>query len=287
MARYVSFDGPDGRQAGLVEGEFVLPVLDVTGSPATSLITVMSGRCRVDDEKGVPLATAVLHAPHVPHRNVMCVGKNYRDHASEFASSGYDSSVDGAEPDSLPLIVFTKATSSIVGPFDEIVVDPTVTSEVDYEGELAVVIGTAGRQIAPNDAWSHIFGYTILNDVTARDLQGRHRQWFLGKSPDTFCPLGPSVVTADDVDASNLQLQTWVNGELRQKANTGELVHDIPTIISVVSASVPLQPGDMIATGTPAGVGIGFTPPRFLADGDVVAIEIDGIGRLENRVRFL
>ena len=211
----------------------------------------------------------------------MCIGKNYREHSAEFAGSGYDAT---GHTDDEELIVFTKPASSVVGPGDAIVIEPTTTAEVDYEGELAIVIGKGGRDIAPDDTWSHIFGYTIVNDVTARDLQKKHKQWFLGKSLDTFCPMGPVVVTADEFDARDARIRTWVNDELRQDASTSMLIHDIPKILSTISRCVGLLPGDIIATGTPAGVGIGFTPPRFLADGDVVAVWIDGIGQLVNGV---
>jgi 2-keto-4-pentenoate hydratase/2-oxohepta-3-ene-1,7-dioic acid hydratase in catechol pathway len=145
-----------------------------------------------------------------------------------------------------------------------------------------VVIGRGGRGISKADAYDHVFGYTIVNDVTARDLQGRHKQWFLGKSLDTFCPMGPSLVTADEVDPENLSVKCWVNGELRQNANTKDLIFDIPTLIETISAGITLYPGDVIATGTPAGVGIGFKPPKYLKPGDRVAIEIGNLGRLEN-----
>ena len=159
-----------------------------------------------------------------------------------------------------------------------------VTQQLDYEAELAVVIGKAGQGIKKADAMSHVFGYTIINDVTARDLQKLHRQWFIGKSLDGFCPMGPYIVTADEVDGQALDVRCWINDELRQNANTRQLIFDIPTLIETLSAGMTLQPGDIIATGTPAGVGIGFTPPRFLQSGDRVRIEIAGLGVLENTV---
>ena len=156
---------------------------------------------------------------------------------------------------------------------------------MDYEGELAVVIGRAGRGIRKAEALAHVFGYTIVNDVTARTLQHKHRQWILGKGIDGFCPMGPAILTADEVpDPGVLRLRTWVNGELRQDAPVSDLIFDIPTLIETISAGITLQPGDLIATGTPAGVGIGFQPPKFLKAGDVVRVEITGIGVLENPV---
>jgi 2-keto-4-pentenoate hydratase/2-oxohepta-3-ene-1,7-dioic acid hydratase in catechol pathway len=161
--------------------------------------------------------------------------------------------------------------------------DPT--GSTDYEGELAVVIGLGGRNIPPESAYEHVYGYTIVNDVTARTMQSRHKQWFLGKSPDGFCPMGPCIVTADDIpDVKRLRLVTKVNGEVRQDATVDQLIFDIPTLIATLSSVLTLKPGDVIATGTCAGVGIGFTPPRFLKSGDRVSISIDPIGTLENPV---
>ena len=229
----------------------------------------------------VPLRDVRLLAPvDVTPRNVFCVGKNYREHAAEFARSGFE---HGATEDVDPYpAVFTKPCTAIVGPGDQVSLHPGATLAVDYEGELALVIGTQGRDITPEDAFGHIWGYTIVNDVTARDRQKNHKQWFLGKGLDTFCPCGPWITTADEVDATNLTLRTWVNGDLRQSASTRDLIFDIPTLVSTISQGLCLLPGDLIATGTPAGVGIGFDPPRFLAPGDRVRIEIEGLGTLEN-----
>jgi 2-keto-4-pentenoate hydratase/2-oxohepta-3-ene-1,7-dioic acid hydratase in catechol pathway len=215
----------------------------------------------------------------------MCVGKNYREHAKEFTRSGFDSSASSAA-DAIPTapIVFTKAPECVIADGADIRYPEGVSDSVDYEAELGLVIGKGGRGISKADAYGHICGYTIINDVTARDLQGKHKQWFLGKSLDTFCPMGPWLVTADEVDPENLNVKCWVNDELRQDANTRDLIFDIPTLIATISAGITLQPGDVIATGTPVGVGIGFTPPKFLKRGDRVTIEIDGLGRLSNSV---
>ncbi|WP_459614153.1 fumarylacetoacetate hydrolase family protein [Bordetella sp. 2513F-2] len=235
--------------------------------------------------EGRPLSDATLLAPiDQPRRNLFCVGKNYHEHAAEFSKSGFDSSAQAGEHAPQAPVVFTKPASAIIGPGDGIPVHRGVTAQVDYEAELAVVIGKGGRGIRREHAFEHVFGYTIINDVTARDLQKNHRQWFLGKSLDGFCPMGPWLVTADEVDARSLGVKCWVNGELRQDANTRDLIFDIPTLIETLSAGITLQPGDVIATGTPAGVGIGFDPPRFLRPGDVVRIEIQGLGVLENPV---
>lgn len=218
-----------------------------------------------------------------PRRNVFCIGRNYAEHAAEFAKSGYDAtSGASAHPDAA--VFFTKPPSTVIGHGE--VVDPhlKVTSELDYEAELGVIIGQGGRGISRADALSHVWGYTIINDVTARDLQKRHKQWFLGKSLDTFCPMGPWAVTADEVGDAPLDLRCTVNGEERQRASTADLIFDIPAIIETLSAGITLEPGDVIATGTPKGVGIGFEPPKFLRPGDVVEITIGKIGTLRNQV---
>lgn len=230
----------------------------------------------------IPLDTVVLEAPLPrPRRNVFCVGKNYYDHAHEFSNSGFDSSAaQGAVPEHP--IVFSKVPESVTGPGSFIEYDPAVSSAIDYEVELAVIIGKPGRGISIENALDHVWGYTIINDVTARDLQGRYSQWLVGKSQDTFCPMGPVAVTRDDINLADTVVRTWVNDELRQESNTGLLIFDVPTIIKTISEGVTLLAGDVIATGTPAGVGIGFKPPRYMVDGDIVRCEIDGIGVLEN-----
>lgn len=214
----------------------------------------------------------------------MCVGRNYADHAAEFSRSGFDASERSAVPEHP--VIFTKAASSIIGPDEPILVANDPTGTTDYEGELGVVIGRSGRRIRESDANAHVFGYTIVNDVTARDLQHRHVQWFLGKSPDTFCPMGPAIVTADELpDIGASWLRTHVNGELRQEAPISSLIFDIPSLIRTISETMLLEPGDVIATGTPAGAGIGLEPPRFLVPGDRVEVSVDGIGILGNPVR--
>jgi 2-keto-4-pentenoate hydratase/2-oxohepta-3-ene-1,7-dioic acid hydratase in catechol pathway len=219
-----------------------------------------------------------------PPKNVFCVGKNYHEHAKEFAGSGFD----GGAKDVVPPfpVVFTKPHTAITGPGAPIPFDNDPTEGLDYEGELAVVIGRGGRRIAKGDALAHVFGYTLVNDVTARHLQKRHSQWVLGKGLDGFCPMGPAILTADEVpDPRALVLTTHVNGEKRQDAPVADLIFDIPTLIEAISAGITLEPGDVIATGTPVGVGIGFSPPKFLRPGDVVRVEVKEIGVLENVVR--
>lgn len=242
---------------------------------------------RLASERGTVAAGSVrLHAPiPVPRRNILCVGKNYHEHAAEFHNSGFDASAGKSAVPEHP-IIFTKWPESVIGPGDAIDSSLDPTQSVDYEGELCVVIGKGGRGIAAADALAHVYGYTIVNDVTARTLQNRHRQWFLGKSLDTFCPMGPCIVTADEVpDPTQMMLRTFVNGELRQQAAVAELIFDIPMLIETLSRSMTLAPGDLVATGTCAGVGIGFDPPKFLRPGDKVSITIEPIGTLENVVR--
>ncbi|MFL6650968.1 MAG: fumarylacetoacetate hydrolase family protein [Sulfurifustaceae bacterium] len=230
------------------------------------------------------LASVRLHAPIPrPAKNIFCVGKNYKEHAREFHGSGFDATAKEAIPEAP--IVFTKAPTAVVAGGAAILASLDDTGSTDYEGELAVVIGKGGRGIGKAHAYAHVFGYTIINDVTSRTLQRRHAQWFIGKSIDGFCPMGPAIVTADEIpDVSALRLITRVNGEVRQDASVADLIFDIPTLIETLSKRMTLEPGDLIATGTCAGVGIGFTPPKFLKPGDRVAVTIEPIGTLENPV---
>lgn len=269
-------------------GRHFWPIEGLPGDMA-GLIAALSGGAALPEPsgEGEALEEAMLLAPLPnPPRNIFCVGKNYHAHAKEFAGSGYDSSSTGAA-DAIPKapIIFTKPFTSISGPWDDIPLVPGLDAEVDYEAELAVVIGRGGRAIPKSRAMSHVFGYTVVNDVTARDLQGVHKQWLLGKGIDGFCPMGPWIVTADELDAATMRVSCTVNGEARQDAVTADLIFDIPTLIETISLSMALLPGDVIATGTPEGVGIGFKPPRFLRDGDVVECAIEGIGRIRNTVR--
>ena len=232
------------------------------------------------------LSDVHLEAPiPKPRRNIFCVGKNYFEHAAEFGSSGFDAgSIGGDEIPEYP-IFFTKPPSVIIGPGARIESSLDPYASVDYEAELAVVIGRGGRVTASDNPMSRVFGYTVFNDVTSRELQKRHKQWLLGKGIDTFGPLGPAIVTADEItDVTALGIRTWVNDELRQSAKIGDLIFDISTLIRAVGQSITLQPGDIIATGTPVGVGIGFNPPKYLHPGDRVRIEIDEVGVLENLV---
>ena len=252
-----------------------LPIIEMQarGEPLPALLAAVA---RADVKVTAPLPKA--------RRNIFCVGKNYFAHAREFAGSGFDSSAKAGEDIPDCPIYFTKVPESVVGPTDAIEM-PAASSAIDYEAELTVIIGRGGKGIKAKDAMAHVWGYTIINDVTARDWQSRHKQWHLGKSFDTFCPMGPWLVSADECDGTKTRVRCYVNGELRQDASTTDLIFDIPTLIETLSAGITLYPGDVIATGTPVGVGIGFKPPKYLKSGDLVRVEIDGIGHLENPVK--
>lgn len=237
----------------------------------------------LEDSSATIVVEPRLEAPIRPRNNIMAIGKNYHAHALEFSASGFDASETTAIPEHP--IVFTKALSSIVADGDGIALSSDPSGTTDYEGELGVIIGKGGMNIAAEDAFEHVYGYTVINDVTAREVQQQHVQFFLGKSGATFGPMGPAIVTADEIDdIAEVTLRTRVNGELRQESKIALLIFDIPTIINVISRTVLLEPGDVIATGTPAGVGIGFDPPKFLEAGDVVEVDIEGVGTLTNPV---
>ncbi len=228
-------------------------------------------------------AGAPLMAPiPAPRKNVFCVGRNYAEHIAE-GDRAQNQKVGASQHP----VFFTKPPTSIVPPEGDVLVFPTVSEAIDYEVELAVVIGKRGRNIARERAFDHVFGYTILNDITARDIQRRHGgQYFKGKGLDGSCPIGPWIVTADAIgDPHCLSIGLTVNGEQRQMGNTSDMIFDIPTLIASLSEGLTLEPGDIIATGTPSGVGYAMDPPRFLKDGDTLVCEISGIGTLRNTVR--
>jgi 2-keto-4-pentenoate hydratase/2-oxohepta-3-ene-1,7-dioic acid hydratase in catechol pathway len=277
-------EAPGSHHAALVDpaARRLWPVAGLTAGRADDMISLIEGYATLaprlqPDGAGLALDSVTLLAPIPrPRRNIFCIGKNYSEHVRERPETG------GEIPEAP--VVFTKAPSCVIADGEPIRIPTAVSRNIDYEAELAVVIGRPGRAIAPDEAFAHVWGYGMLNDVTARDLQLKHKQWFLGKSIDGFCPMGPWLVTADALDARDLAIRCWVNGELRQDARTSQLIFDIPTLIATISAAIALEPGDIIATGTPGGVGAGFKPPRFLVPGDRVRIEVEGIGRLESPV---
>ena len=234
-----------------------------------------------DDWPRVAAAELTFLAPLPrPRRNVLCRGLNYADHARESQQA------KGKELE-LPEhpVVFTKATHTVIGPYADIPLDPKVTQQLDWEVELGVILRRGGRNIREADALEHVLGYTVVNDLSARDLQFRHKQFFLGKSVDGTCPMGPWITTADAVDDPHaLALSCAVNGTVKQQSNTREMVFPIPEVIATLSRIMTLEAGDVLATGTPAGVGFARTPPEFLQHGDTVTCEIEGLGALRNRV---
>lgn len=221
------------------------------------------------------------HAPIPrPRKNIFCVGRNYAAHVKEGAAAMKH---DGKLPD-IP-VFFTKAPTAVNGPFDDVPLHRETTTQLDWEAELGVIIGRAGRNIRAADALSHVFGYTVINDVTGRDLQQRHGQWFKGKSLDGACPMGPVVVTADEFgDPQDKRVTLRLNGVTKQDARTSDMIFSVATIIEWLSKGMTLEPGDIIATGTPEGVGMGRTPQEWLQEGDVMETEVEGIGMMRNRV---
>lgn len=227
------------------------------------------------------LSEVKLAAPiPYPRKNVFCMALNYLDHAKETASLRQRSEMAPRDP-----VFFTKAPTSVIGPYAAFEIDPNVSTEIDWEAELGVIIGKRGKNISEEDALSYVFGYTVINDITARDLQSRHKQFFKGKSLDGSCPMGPWIVTVDEIaDPQKLAIRLRVNGVTKQDSNTSEMIFSIKTIIAVLSQGMTLEPGDIIATGTPSGVGFSRTPPEFLKPGDILETEIEGIGLLRNPI---
>jgi 2-keto-4-pentenoate hydratase/2-oxohepta-3-ene-1,7-dioic acid hydratase in catechol pathway len=279
-------------QAGTVsaDGREVTPL--AVRDPALGALPLVEALARGEPlprEAGprLPTSAVTLRAPLPrPRRPLFCAGRNYRAHAAELATTVFRDSLP--QEDAWP-IVFMKLPDCVIGPHDTVRLPAaSITVQVDYEAELAVVIGRGGRDIPRARALEHVLGYTIVNDVSARDVQVRHQQWDLGKSFDTFCPMGPWIVTAQELDGTATRVRGWLvpkagEPELRQDASTRDFIFDIPTLIETCSRGITLQPGDVIATGTPSGVGMGFKPPRWLADGDSYRIEVDGLGTIENR----
>lgn len=276
--------GSDQR-LGVVEGE---TIVDVSAVASTMLALIEGGPDMLEQVRKAassgprkPLSDVCLLAPIPrPRKNLVCLGMNYAAHAYETARAR-------GKPERLPEhpVFFTKSASSINHPDGVIPYDAEISTQIDWEVELAFIIGRRGKNIAPADAMQHVFGYTILNDISARDLQARHWQFYYSKSLDGSAPMGPWIVTADDLpDPHSVGLRLRVNGETMQDANTSDLVFKLPDIIAVLSRGATLEPGDIISTGTPSGVAMGMTPPRWLQPGDVVEAEVDGIGLLKNTI---
>lgn len=300
--RLVTYLGSDGERVGAVLGSAIVD-LHHWGQQAGANMPATMLQLIQDGEQGLQAARAALAAapkseepgspgivplhgtrllaplPH-PRRNIICLGRNYVEHALESAGARGTAAPPPAHP-----VYFTKATTAINGPYDPIPYDASFSTEIDWEVELGVVLGRDGKHIAEERALEHVFGYCVINDVTARDLQHRHLQWFLGKSFDGSCPMGPWIVTADELhDPHNLHIMLRVNGVGKQDSNTSKLIFTINTCLSTLSRGTTLLAGDILATGTPEGVGFARKPPEFLRPGDVVESEIEGIGTLRNTV---
>ncbi len=288
--KIAAFTDAQGPGLGVVDGDEIAVI--ARGDAGGALLDMIeagpngltAGQTALDSAPRVALASVRLDPPVVSRqRALICVGKNYHAHAREFVDSGFDTTGSEAIPQAP--VIFAKLGTSLVGDGIDIRSDLDLTRTVDYEGELALVIGRRAHKVSKASAHEVIFGYTIANDVTSRALQKKHGQWLVGKSLDSFGPLGPWIVTADEMrDIATREIVTTVNGERRQHARLSDMIFDIPTLIETLSATMTLNPGDIVATGTPAGVGIGFDPPRYLRPGDHVEVSISGIGTLRNPV---
>lgn len=290
----LEIDGKPSAAVELANSNWL--VIHRAGGGARSLQEVIEGgqeamntlRTLVSEAESGQHADAIVSDPHLiapipqPRKHVLCVGRNYAEHIAE-GDRAQKQNVGVTEHP----VFFTKPPTSIVGPDGDILVFPSISTSTDYEVELAVIIGKPGRNIDKANAYDHIFGYTILNDVTARDVQRRHGgQYFKGKGFDGSCPLGPWIVTSDAIsDPHNLSIGLTVNGEPRQNGSTADMIFDIPTLIASLSEGMTLEAGDIIATGTPSGVGYAMDPPRFLQSGDTVVCTVSEIGELSNSVR--
>jgi 2-keto-4-pentenoate hydratase/2-oxohepta-3-ene-1,7-dioic acid hydratase in catechol pathway len=283
--RYLTFSvpGDTAPRFGILDGDHVVSL------PGSLLELIRSGGLKASGDQGQGGEPGQRHAAdeirwHAPiprpSKNVFCVGRNYLTHIEEGARAR---GVDVKLPDAP--VFFTKAPTSVNGPFDDIPWDRSVTHQVDWEAELGVIIGKTGRNIPKSAAFEHVFGYTVINDVTARDVQKNHFQFFKGKTLDGFCPIGPVVVTADEFGSpQGKQISLKVNGVLKQNGNTRDMIFAVDAIIASLSHGVTLEAGDIIACGTPDGCGFARTPPEFLQDGDVMETTIDGIGTMRNRI---
>jgi 2-keto-4-pentenoate hydratase/2-oxohepta-3-ene-1,7-dioic acid hydratase in catechol pathway len=287
--RLISTGHAGAETLGIAHGDRWLPAAEIVadgprtitdllaagGSGLEALAAAVGDGARIRDG-GLPLDGQGLLAPMPRPGKIVGIGRNYKEHTAE----------EGVEPPGAPLI-FGKWPTTVVGPGAEIRWDPALSAEVDYEAELGVVIGRRARRVEQGAALEYVLGYTCLNDVSARDLQFGDGQWVRGKSLDTFCPMGPAIVTTDEIpDPQRLRISCTVNGDRRQDGTTADMYFGVAEIVSYCSRSFTLEPGDVIATGTPSGVGVFSKPPRFLTDGDEIVVEVEGIGLLENTCRF-
>jgi 2-keto-4-pentenoate hydratase/2-oxohepta-3-ene-1,7-dioic acid hydratase in catechol pathway len=277
----------------LHDKQVYLPCLDSAWDPTiTSMLSLIDAgesaieklralNAAIDDKSLISIEKMRWLSPIPrPRQNIMCLGLNYVDHVEETSQAKQQEVKLPRSP-----IVFTKAANSMNGPFDDIAIDLNVSAKMDWEAELGVVLGKTGTSIPISNALDYVFGYTVINDVTARDRQKWHKQFFIGKSFTGSCPMGPVIVTADEIDdPQNLRLRSWVNGQIKQDSNTKYQIFDIANVISVLSQGMQLEAGDIIATGTPSGVGYARTPPEYLMPGDVVECEVEQIGRIKNRI---
>jgi 2-keto-4-pentenoate hydratase/2-oxohepta-3-ene-1,7-dioic acid hydratase in catechol pathway len=292
--RYATFStssNPTPR-LGIIKGDGIVDAATIHGSIATTLVDLiqqgpdawrrLADRAS-DISRGKHYAAfdVTWHAPIPrPSKNVFCLGRNYADHVKEAARARGQEFKLPSHP-----VFFSKTPTTVIGPYDDIVWDRSVTQQVDWEAELGVIIGVAGKNIARANAMTHVFGYTVINDVSARDLQTAHVQFFKGKSLDTFCPMGPIVVTADEFgDPQKKTVKLRVNGVEKQNGSTADMIFPIDQTIEVLSRGCTIEPGDIISTGTPEGVGMGRTPQEWLQVGDVMETEVEGIGVLRNTV---
>ncbi|KAI1422810.1 hypothetical protein F5Y12DRAFT_577358 [Xylaria sp. FL1777] len=287
LTNYIAFVDPETGfdQIGHldIEKNTIQPLSFLSGTPVKNLYQVIeAGSPTKLAATGSPISGELVKIlPPISGRDVLAVGKNYIEHAKEFNSSGYDSS-DKVDRPTHP-VIFTKRATSIIANHEDILLHEHFTSTADYEGEIGVIIGKQGFRIKEQDAWQYVWGYTIINDVTARERQRDHKQFFIGKSADTYCPIGPIAVPKEELPMT-LRVQTHINGEARQDSTTEDLIFPIPQLLAVISAGQTLQPGDLLATGTPAGVGIGKRPPVFLKPGDEISISVTGLGTLKNKI---
>lgn len=284
--KVITFEYENEVRPGVVWSDYVTDISTIAPDVLSLIDQGAEGMSAVESllqrvRGGILLEDVQLLAPiPVPPRNIMCLGLNYVEHAEEsYTAQGKDVKVPDAP------IVFTKATTSVIGPFDPIPFDTAVTDKLDWEAELGVVIGRSGKNISESEAMDYVFGYTVINDVSARDLQRQGKQYFKGKSLDGSCPMGPWIVTPGELpDPHRLRVTSRVNGKTKQDSNTSLMIFNIPAIITYLSRGMTLLPGDIISTGTPSGVGFARTPPEYLRPGDVVECEVDQIGTIRNQV---